>query len=96
MEFLSKIAQIKKSGTFFSPDQPVCISRSPGRLDLMGGNDDYTGGLVFESTIRDATFAAAQICSGPMIELNNTTAAEAGWQGRMTVSWDEIKDEQSV
>jgi len=38
----------------------ICIARAPGRLDLMGGNDDYTGGLVFECTISEATFAVAQ------------------------------------
>ena len=37
------------------------IARSPGRLDLMGGNDDYTGGMVFEATIREATWAAVQL-----------------------------------
>ncbi len=31
----------------FPPSAPVYISRAPGRLDLMGGNVDYTGGLVF-------------------------------------------------
>ncbi len=39
----------------------VYIGRSPGRLDLMGGNVDYTGGLVFEATIREATWAAVQL-----------------------------------
>jgi hypothetical protein len=26
------------------------VGRAPGRLDLMGGNGNYTGGLVFEAT----------------------------------------------
>jgi L-arabinokinase len=39
---------------------PVTLTRAPGRLDLMGGNDDYTGGLVFECTIAEATYVAAQ------------------------------------
>ena len=42
---------------------PISVSRAPGRLDLMGGNDDYTGGLVFECTIAEATFVAAQATS---------------------------------
>lgn len=96
MEFISKIKQLKESGTFFEADRPVYISRSPGRLDLMGGNDDYTGGLVFESTIRESTFVAAQINSGRTIELFNTTAAEAGWQGQLTINWDDLTDEQAV
>ena len=71
MDFVRKISNFKKSGFFFSSGTPVYVSRAPGRLDLMGGNDDYTGGLVFESTIREATFAAAQLRSDQIIELNN-------------------------
>lgn len=48
-----------------APLPPILISRAPGRLDLMGGNDDYTGGLVFECTIAEATFVAAQAVVNP-------------------------------
>jgi L-arabinokinase len=96
MDFVSKIIDFKKSGTFFSLSEPVYISRAPGRLDLMGGNDDYTGGLVFESTIREATFAAAQLRSDQIIKLNNKTVSEAGWQGVLEVAWSEMADEKAV
>ncbi len=96
MDFISKITDLKATGTFFSPDKPVYISRSPGRLDLMGGNDDYTGGLVFESTIREATYAAAQFNSIQRIELKNITAVEAGWQGSVLVNWEDIPDESTL
>lgn len=96
MDFVSKIKKFKKSNTFFSSSEPVYISRAPGRLDLMGGNDDYTGGLVFESTIREATFAAAQLRSDQIIELNNKTVSDAGWQGVLEVTWAEMADEAAV
>jgi len=96
MDFVSKIKKFKKSNTFFSATEPVYISRAPGRLDLMGGNDDYTGGLVFESTIREATFTAAQLRSDQIIELNNKTVSETGWQGVLEVTWAEIADEAAV
>ena len=96
MDFVSKIKEFKKSNTIFSPSKPVYISRAPGRLDLMGGNDDYTGGLVFESTIREATFAAAQLRSDQIIELNNKTVSDAGWQGVLEVTWAEMADEAAV
>ncbi|MEK7719107.1 MAG: galactokinase family protein [Bacteroidota bacterium] len=96
MDFVSKIKKFKKNNTFFSPTEPVYISRAPGRLDLMGGNDDYTGGLVFESTIREATFAAAQLRPDQIIELNNRTVSDAGWQGVLEVSWAEMADEAAV
>ena len=50
----------KNTGSLFIKDIPIYINRTPGRLDLMGGNDDYTGGLVFETTIKEATIYAAQ------------------------------------
>ncbi|MCK9411911.1 MAG: hypothetical protein M0Q53_06395 [Prolixibacteraceae bacterium] len=96
MDFVNKIIDFKKSSTFFSPSGPVYISRAPGRLDLMGGNDDYTGGLVFESTIREATFAAAQLRSDQVIELSNKTVSEAGWQGVLEVKWAEMADEKAI
>ena len=96
MDFQQRVRKLKQDGIFFSPNQPVFISRAPGRLDLMGGNDDYTGGLVFESTIREATWAAAQPGYDDLIVLNNRTITEAGWQGEITVSWSEMGDEETV
>ena len=96
MDFVSKISELKKSGVFFSSGAPVHVSRSPGRLDLMGGNDDYTGGLVFESTIREATFAAAQLRSDQIVELNNKTVTDAGWQGVLKLNWAEMETEAMV
>ena len=43
---------------YFLKGADILINRTPGRLDLMGGNDDYTGGLVFETTIREAILVA--------------------------------------
>lgn len=60
----------------FEPGRPVFRSRSPGRLDLMGGNVDYTGGLVFQATIRESTRAAVQLRSDEMIVLINPQMSE--------------------
>ncbi|MDP2338404.1 MAG: galactokinase family protein [Bacteroidota bacterium] len=96
MEFADHVQALIKNDGFFSPSNPVYIARSPGRLDLMGGNDDYTGGLVFESTIREATYAAAQLRTDQLIVLKNQTASEAGWQGDVTTSFAELSDEATV
>ena len=37
---------------------PVFISRAPGRLDVMGGIADYSGALVLQWPIREATRVA--------------------------------------
>lgn len=96
MAFAETVKGLKTENGFFSIHFPIYISRAPGRLDLMGGNDDYTGGLVFESTIREATYAAAQIKLDELVELKNKTAAEAGWNGDVTISLSDLSDEYAV
>jgi len=46
--------------TLFEPQQELIIARAPGRLDVMGGIADYSGSLVLELPIAEATFVALQ------------------------------------
>ena len=46
--------------TLFDVKKPITIGRAPGRLDLMGGIADYSGSLVLQLPIQEATFATAQ------------------------------------
>jgi len=48
---------------------PVTVSRAPGRLDVMGGIADYSGSLVLQRPIAEATFAALQRTDRPTIEV---------------------------
>ncbi len=48
------------SSAFFAPGAPVAVARAPGRLDVLGGISDYSGGLVLELPLRVAALAAAQ------------------------------------
>jgi L-arabinokinase len=68
------------TGKVFSPGLPIFVNRTPGRLDLMGGNDDYTGGLVFETTIAEATFFASQARTDTHFVLHNPSVRSIGWQ----------------
>ena len=45
---------------FFDDQAEIVVARAPGRLDVMGGVADYSGSLVLEMPIREATFAALQ------------------------------------
>jgi galactokinase len=94
--FSAKLAGIISSRTLFAPDRPVCYSRAPGRLDLMGGNDDYTGGLVFEATIREATWAAVQLRDDRRILLLNPQLKERGWQDRVEFTLDDLTTDEAV
>lgn len=88
--FIEQCAQL--SGSLFERENDVFISRSPGRLDLMGGNDDYTGGLVFETTIREATFFAAQARTDDQFVLYNPSVKELGWEETIHFSLSDLAD----
>jgi galactokinase len=85
--------------TFFVPQQPIYISRAPGRLDLMGGIADYSGSLVLEMPIAEAAFAAAQASTTPgfwiaSLDVDSHTATEfalfsaSDWQALLSIDYD--------
>ncbi len=45
---------------FFDSSGEIFVARAPGRMDVMGGIADYSGSLVLEMPIAEATFAALQ------------------------------------
>jgi galactokinase len=54
------IETLNRLETFFEPQKEITIARAPGRLDVMGGIADYSGSLVLELPISEATFVALQ------------------------------------
>ena len=78
-QFIETIRANTGAEKYFQPGITIYISRAPGRLDLMGGNDDYTGGLVFETTIREATRVAVQSRNDTRIRLFNPQMRSQGW-----------------
>ena len=46
--------------TLFEADSEIVLARAPGRLDLMGGIADYSGSLVLQWPLREATLVALQ------------------------------------
>jgi galactokinase len=62
IETLNKLDQNPslEAQRLFDPDAEIVIARAPGRLDVMGGIADYSGSLVLEAPILEATFAALQ------------------------------------
>lgn len=60
--FVSTLDEASDSRTagFFSRAQTIIVTRAPGRLDVMGGIADYSGSLVLQLPIRNATHVALQ------------------------------------
>src|SRR5688572_14767962 len=78
---LPTFADTVRGAGFFEANSPIAIARAPGRLDVMGGIADYSGALVLQRTIAEATFAAVQKCAEPRIDIVSLSA-EAGGENR--------------
>lgn len=65
---------IREVRQFFDERSEVVVTRAPGRLDVMGGIADYSGSLVLQMPIREATFVALQRSSSR--ELNFVSLVE--------------------
>jgi L-arabinokinase len=62
----------------------------------MGGNDDYTGGLVFEATIREATMAAVQLRADRRIMFWNPQVKARGWHDHVEFALDDLTGDAEV
>ncbi|HEU4391714.1 MAG TPA: galactokinase family protein, partial [Blastocatellia bacterium] len=51
---------VAEARQLFDQNRDLVVTRAPGRLDVMGGIADYSGSLVLELPIREATLAAIQ------------------------------------
>lgn len=63
----------------FDRESEIIVARAPGRLDVMGGIADYSGSLVLEMPIQEATFAALQrnaLCSLRIVSLSEDPQRE--------------------
>src|SRR5688572_8402630 len=58
-----------RDDSLFERGAVVTIARAPGRLDVMGGIADYSGSLVLQRPIAEATFAAVQRIERPVLEV---------------------------
>jgi L-arabinokinase len=52
-------------------DAPLVVARAPGRLDVMGGIADYSGALVLQRPIAEATFVAVQRTGHNRLEITS-------------------------
>ena len=55
--------------SLFQRGAVVAIARAPGRLDVMGGIADYSGSLVLQRPLAEATFAAVHRIERPVLEI---------------------------
>ena len=74
--FIEILNTLEQSSTpaarhLFAPKGELFVSRAPGRLDVMGGIADYSGSLVLELPIQEATFVALQRDSDRLLRITS-------------------------
>lgn len=67
---------IAEARTLFDPAGDLIIARAPGRLDVMGGIADYSGSLVLQLPLREATMIALQRHRERRLRIVSLQAAE--------------------
>ncbi|MGH7451294.1 MAG: galactokinase [bacterium] len=65
VDVINALAQssVLEARTLFDPEKEIIVTRAPGRLDVMGGIADYSGSLVLQLPLAEATCAALQLVS---------------------------------
>jgi L-arabinokinase len=94
--FEDHVALTVAAHDFFASDRPLWVARAPGRLDVMGGNVDYTGGMVLQSLLREAVWIAAQPRTDDRIRILNPGAAQFGWEPRLEHRMDDLHDLENL
>ncbi|HYJ92790.1 MAG TPA: galactokinase family protein, partial [Pyrinomonadaceae bacterium] len=62
---------------FFDDRKDIFLARAPGRLDVMGGIADYSGSLVLEMPIAEATLAAIQKSDEELIKIRSLSGNQS-------------------
>ncbi len=57
------LPELRAAAGLFLRDEPLQITRAPGRLDVMGGIADYSGSTVLQMPIAEAAHVALQLQS---------------------------------
>jgi L-arabinokinase len=60
---------VPEARSLFEPGGELVVARAPGRLDVMGGIADYSGSLVLQLPIREATLVALQRDPEPRLHI---------------------------
>lgn len=94
--FENQVISMLVADSHFAYGKPIHVARAPGRLDVMGGNVDYTGGLVLQSLLGEAVWVAAQLRTNDLIRILNPGAVQFGWEPSLEVSIDCLNDLQEL
>lgn len=94
--FEDQVVATLATHSFFAPERQIWVARAPGRLDVMGGNVDYTGGMVLQGLLQEAVWVAAQPRTDDVIRILNPGAAQYGWATSLELGLDNLNDPAAI
>lgn len=81
---------ILQGSPLFANDREIVVARAPGRLDVMGGIADYSGALVLQLPIREATLVAVQPRTDHLLKICTLGDTEPGRQQYLDLPLDQM------
>ncbi len=76
----------------FDQEVELIVARAPGRLDVMGGIADYSGSLVLQLPLREATLVALQKTPARMLRIVSLGAEANNRKADFEMSLDDFGD----
>ncbi len=74
----------------WDPSKSTIVTRAPGRLDVMGGIADYSGSLVLQLPLHEATLVALQTSDNRRLEIVSLSEQRDDEASRFTMSLDDF------
>jgi L-arabinokinase len=98
VDVINALAQnrVVEARTLFDPEKEIIVTRAPGRLDVMGGIADYSGSLVLQLPLAEATCAALQSFPDRKLRVVSLGEKPGGRSPYFEMNLDDFEENGSV
>ncbi|MCI0691944.1 GHMP kinase [candidate division KSB1 bacterium] len=83
---------VPEARSLFDPEHEILVTRAPGRLDVMGGIADYSGSLVLQLPLKEATVAAIQLNPNRRLRIVSLSPKENGRSPHFEMALDDFEE----
>ncbi len=87
---------VPEARALFDPEHEIIVTRAPGRLDVMGGIADYSGSLVLQLPLKEATLAAIQLNPSRRLRIVSLSSKGNGRSPHFEMALDDFEEAGSL
>lgn len=84
--------EIPEVRALFDAGKEIIVTRAPGRLDVMGGIADYSGSLVLQLPLKEATCAGIQLSSDRRLRIVSLDASDHNQSSYFEMRLDDFEE----